>query len=119
MVPDRLRDGARFDPLSPQPFGWSFGAGPRACPARKLSLTLAAAVLAGYRALGVQIEPGYVHRRSLALDVRVMVGPGGAPPPTSSAKRLGAWARYATVTAESYPRAFLRGLPELVRVVGS
>lgn len=117
VVPAELHGAAAFDPLTPHHAGWSFGAGPRACPARKLSLTLASTVLGAYRALGVEIEPGYSHRRSLAFDVRACIGAGGAPPRTEKTKRLATWARYAAVTAESYPRAFVRGLPELLRVI--
>jgi hypothetical protein len=117
VVPGRLHAAAAFDPLAAHPAGWSFGAGPRACPARKLSLTLACTVLGAYRALGVAVEPGYSHRRSLAFDVRACIGPGGAPPATHKLQRLATWARYAAVTAESYPRAFVQGLPELVRVI--
>ncbi len=119
FVPERLHGAATFDPLAPHAAGWSFGAGPRACPARKLSLALASAVLGAYRALGVEVEPRYVHRRSLAFDVRARIGPGGAPRPTPKARRMATWARYAAVAAESYPRAFVRGFPELVRVIAS
>jgi cytochrome P450 len=119
VVPERLSGSAAFDPLTPHEQVWSFGVGPRACPARKLSLTLATAILARYRALGVSIEPGYPHRRSLAFDARATIGPGVQPTPTARSQRLLSWAKYAAVCAESYPSAFITGLPELGRVIAA
>jgi len=115
--PERLGGAAAFDPLTPHDQVWSFGVGPRACPARKLSLALATAILGRYRALGVTIEARYPHRRSLAFDVRATIGPGAPPMKTPRSARLYTWARYAVVCAESYPRAFIAGAPELARVI--
>jgi cytochrome P450 len=118
MVPRLLRSETTFDPsrTSAAP-SWSFGAGPRACPARRLASTLAATILGRYRALGVVVEPGYQHERSLALPVRARIGEGPAPERTARATRAAGFARYAWTCAESYPAAFLIGFRELVEVV--
>jgi cytochrome P450 len=118
VVPERLAAGSGFDPFRTDGAGhWAFGAGPRACPARRVALTLAATILGRYRAAGVRIEPAYEHKRSLALPVRATIGDGPDPAPTGRLARLGGFARYVATSIESYPAAFLIGWPDLVRAL--
>lgn len=118
VVPAALPRDGTFDPgRTDGAAGWAFGVGPRACPARRVAPMLAAAVLGRYRALGVTIEEGYAHDRSLARDVAARLGPGPAPPRTSFARRARSGVVFAGVCAESYPLAFLDGLTELRRVI--
>ncbi len=120
VVPARLERTAAFDPGREQgPPAWSFGVGPRACPARRVATTLAATVLGGYRRAGVQIEPGYRHQRSLAASIRARIGPGDAPATTARLRRALAFGRFAAVCAESYPAAFLRGLSDLAEEIAA
>jgi hypothetical protein len=113
IVPRRRARALGFDPSRAAAGSWSFGAGARACPARRVAATLAATLLGRYRALGVQVEPGYRHERSLALAVRASFGDSPAPARTPPARRAVERARYLAICAESYPRAFLAGLPEV------
>lgn len=118
VIPEALVAGSPFAPSRRDHVGtWSFGAGPRACPARRVALILSSALLGHYRRLGVEVEAGYPHRRSLALEAGARIGPGAPPRPAGRARRAAAFARYAAVCLESYPRAFLHGLPELARVI--
>ncbi|NUO52746.1 MAG: hypothetical protein HOV80_28205 [Polyangiaceae bacterium] len=118
VVPERLAAASGFDPSRTDGAGhWAFGTGPRACPARRVALALAHVILGRYRAAGVRIEPGYPHKRSLALPVRATIGEGPAPAPTGHFKRLGGLARYVATSIESYPAAFVIGWPELLRAL--
>ncbi len=98
--------------------GWSFGVGPRACPARRFALALASEVLGAFRALGVQLEPGYEHRRSLARPVRARLGPGPVPSAPPRASRIVDRASYLLNAAETYPRAFVHAAARALRGLG-
>lgn len=93
-------DPRRFGRERGQDFG--FGQGPRACPARLVATVLAEEILGAYRRLGVRVEPGYRHRRSLAMPPRARLGPGVCRA-TSTREKAGAWLRYLTVCAGTYP----------------
>ena len=104
----------RFDPARHERergacFG--FGHGPRACPARRLAMTLTSAVFGAYRAIGVTVERGYRHRRSLAMSPRARLGAGGCEPRsrTDVARR---WLRYLRVCAVTYPRVAAQELSQ-------
>jgi cytochrome P450 len=102
--PDRF-DPTRFRREQGECFG--FGHGPRACPARRFATALAETLLASYRSIGVRVEPGYRHRRSLAIPPRAVIGAG--PRPRSSATRsAAAWLRYLATCAATYPTVGLR-----------
>jgi cytochrome P450 len=114
------RRGEAFDPWRAEDHHhFTFGMGPRACPARRVSLALCEALLARYRALGVRIEPGYHHRRSLAQPVAACIAEGVVPAPAGWGARARAWTRYGRACAASYPSAFLVALPELAGVIMS
>jgi hypothetical protein len=87
-----------------------FGAGVRACPARRLSLVVATALVARFLARGVSVEPGYEHRRSLAASVRVRLGPGPRPRTTPLRTRLAEGVAYGIRCAATYPPALLDAL---------
>jgi cytochrome P450 len=120
VVPQRLEREPGFDAGRDQGApAWSFGVGPRACPARRVATALASAILGQYRQFGVQIEPGYPHQRSLAVTVRARIGLGEAPATTARLRRALAFGRFAAVCAVSYPAAFLLGLPDLVEEIAA
>jgi cytochrome P450 len=116
IVPSRMATPPGFDPeCSGREAHWSFGLGPRACPARAFAPRLGASLLARFRKLGVRIEPGYHHRRSLAIPVRAHIG---ATPPeeiarTPHARRTTDWARYGAVCLVTYPRALIESWNEV------
>jgi cytochrome P450 len=105
-APDSF-DPGRFESSTPG-YCFGFGHGPRACPARRMALLLSAAILSSYRALGVGIEPGYRHRRSLAIPVRASLG--GPPPRSVPRERVRDWARYLGRCLATYPTALTREL---------
>lgn len=111
--------GLEADARSPGSMDWAFGVGPRSCPARQVATTLATALLRRFRSFGVEIEPGYRHRRSLALEVRARIGPGAAVASTPPHRRAWTHARFVMACVESYPSAFIDGLPELVQAEAS
>ncbi len=104
---------ARWDAHDAAPAGaFAFGWGPRACPAQRFSLHLLAHLLARLSGeLRVRVPAGLVHRRSLAWPIPASLGAPGqrldAPPPRKRARYV---ARYAATCADTYPRAFWRGL---------
>ena len=120
VVPSKLNrlgwsSPSRFDPArhdSERGACFGFGHGPRACPARRLAMTMTEVVLAAYRRIGVTVEPGYAHRRSLAMPPRARLGPGtcASRSPQERARR---WLRYLSVCAVTYPRIAARELSEL------
>jgi cytochrome P450 len=112
--------GRSFDAgRSEDTYAFAFGVGPRACPARRVALTLAEALLDRYRALGLRIEPRYRHRRSLARPARARLGDGAAPAPSSLWVQAQSWARYGARCAASYPRAFVAAIPEIAAIAQS
>lgn len=91
---------------------FGFGHGPRACPARRLAMTMAEVVLGAYRQIGVTVEPGYRHRRSLAMPPRARLGPGACAGRSrqQSARR---WLRYLRVCAVTYPGVAMQELSRM------
>ncbi len=87
-----------------------FGVGARACPARRFSLAVATALVARFLELGVSIEPGYQHRRSLAATIRARLGLGPRPRPTPLRTRLAEGVAYGIRCAATYPPALLDAL---------
>lgn len=104
--PDRF-DPQRHDRKRGACFG--FGHGPRACPARRLAMAMAEVVLGAYRRIGVTVEPGYRHRRSLAMPPRARIGDGGCEP-RSRPEAARRWVRYLGVCAVTYPRVAVEEL---------
>jgi hypothetical protein len=87
-----------------------FGAGVRACPARRLSLVVANVLVARLLARGVSVEPGYEHRRSLAASIRARFGPGPRPRTTPLRTRLAEGVAYGIRCAATYPPALFDAL---------
>lgn len=116
VVPARL-DDRPFDPDGGEVDAFRFGTGPRACPARRLSLAATERLLGRYRARGVAVEPGYRHRRSLAVPVRARVGPGAPPARRAAFARAGTWLRYGATAAITYPRAGWLAAPEIAALL--
>ncbi|MCA9624121.1 MAG: cytochrome P450, partial [Myxococcales bacterium] len=107
--PDRF-DPGRFSAKSPAGYSFAFGAGPRACPAQRFSLTLLGELLATYRRLGVEVPRRHPHHRSLAVPIPAMIG-GGACAAQPLHERLQHRARYLACAAATYPLAALHRHP--------
>jgi hypothetical protein len=78
-TPDRF-EPARHAASGERGSCFGFGYGPRACPARRLAIAMAEVVLAAYRKVGVAVEPGYRHRRSLAVPPQASLGGAACRP---------------------------------------